>query len=455
MATYEATRQRHIEHLLPQIGEHFERVAWSAEYLRAERTARLRELVALAVQRSPWHRERLGQIDLSTLDAEDMRRLPVMTKDDLMGNFDAIVTDPEVRLADVNAHIAKLDGDAYFRDELHAVASGGSSGVRGVFVWGWDAWATVQLTAMRRSLLDRIGDHELASRPPVVMVVAAENATHFTSALAETFATGAVETHRFRIGLALQEIVAGLNAVSGDTLATYPSMLGHLVGESRAGRLRIEPRRILTMAEPLAPETRQAAEATWQAPVANMWGTSEAGVTAIGCFQGTGMHLSDDLVIVEAVDSDGDPVPAGVRSHKVYVTNLFNPLTPLIRYEISDEVMLLDEPCACGSVHQRIADIEGRNDDTFVYGGGVSVHPHLFRSILGREPAISEYQVLQTRAGAEIIVRADGPVDVESLNRKLQEALARSGCLEPAVTVTVVESIPRLATGKLKRFLSL
>jgi phenylacetate-coenzyme A ligase PaaK-like adenylate-forming protein len=144
-----------------------------------------------------------------------------------------------------------------------------------------------------------------------------------------------------------------------------------------------------------------------------------------------------------------------VRSHKVYVTNLFNPLTPLIRYEISDEVMLLDEPCACGSVHQRIADIEGRNDDTFVYGGGVSVHPHLFRSILGREPAISEYQVLQTRAGAEIIVRADGPVDVESLNRKLQEALARSGCLEPAVTVTVVESIPRLATGKLKRFLSL
>ncbi len=117
-----------------------------------------------------------------------------------MGNFDAIVTDPEVRLADANAHIAQLDGDAYFRDELHAVASGGSSGVRGVFVWGWDAWATVQLTALRRSLLDRIGDPELASRPPVLMVVAAENATHFTSAMSETFATGAIETHRFRVG---------------------------------------------------------------------------------------------------------------------------------------------------------------------------------------------------------------------------------------------------------------
>ena len=455
MEAYEATRQRHIEHLLPQLEEHFGRVAWSVERLHAERTARLRELIGIALERSAWHRERLRGVDLAALDADDLRRLPVMTKVDLMGNFDAIVTDPQVCLSDVNAHIATLESDAYFRDELHAVASGGSSGMRGVFVWDWEAWATVQLTAIRRSLLDRISDADLASRPLVAMIVAAENATHFTSALAETFATGAIETHRFRVGLPLEEIVTGLNAVGGDNLATYPSMLARLVGEARAGRLQIQPRRILTMAEPLLPETREAAEEIWEAPVANMWGTSEAGVTAIGCFKGTGMHLTDDLVIVEAVDSDGDPVAAGERSHKVYVTNLFNPIMPLIRYEISDEVTLLDEPCACGSVHQRIADIEGRNDDVFVYGNGVSVHPHLFRSILGRERAISEYQVQQTRAGAEIVVCADSPFNVDSLNCKLQEALARLGCPEPTVTVNVVDEIPRLATGKLKRFLVL
>jgi phenylacetate-CoA ligase len=148
-------------------------------------------------------------------------------------------------------------------------------------------------------------------------------------------------------------------------------------------------------------------------------------------------------------------VPAGVRSHKVYVTNLFNPLMPLIRYEISDEVTLLDEPCGCGSAHRRIADIEGRNDDTFSYPNGASVHPHLFRSILGREPAVSQYQVQQTRTGAAIVVCADGPLDLEGLARKLEEALAGSGLLEPAVSVSVIESIPTLATGKLKRFLTL
>jgi len=106
-------------------------------------------------------------------------------------------------------------------------------------------------------------------------------------------------------------------------------------------------------------------------------------------------------------------------------------------------------------VHQRIADIEGRNDDTFLYPEGVSVHPHLFRSILGREPAVSQYQVQQTRTGAAIIVCADGALDIGSLTRRLEKALAGAGCPEPTVRVSVVESIPTLATGKLKRFLTL
>jgi phenylacetate-CoA ligase len=85
----------------------------------------------------------------------------------------------------------------------------------------------------------------------------------------------------------------------------------------------------------------------------------------------------------------------------------------------------------------------------------VSVHPHLFRSILGREPAISEYQVQQTGDGAEIVCCAEGALDSAALSRKLEEALSRSGCHDPAVTVTRVAEIPRLVTGKLKRFLPL
>src|SRR6266436_5075795 len=65
------------------------------------------------------------------------------------------------------------------------------------------------------------------------------------------------------------------------------------------------------------------------------------------------------------VSSRGHPVPPGERADKIYVTNLFNHTLPLIRYEITDEVTLLDEPCRCGSGHRLIADPQGRLDDTF------------------------------------------------------------------------------------------
>jgi len=42
----------------------------------------------------------------------------------------------------------------------------------------------------------------------------------------------------------------------------------------------------------------------------------------------------------------GRPVPQGATSDKIYVTNLYNLAMPLIRYEITDQVRWLDEPCS-------------------------------------------------------------------------------------------------------------
>jgi phenylacetate-coenzyme A ligase PaaK-like adenylate-forming protein len=76
--------------------------------------------------------------------------------------------------------------------------------------------------------------------------------------------------------------VAGLNAYQPLALMGYPSMLVLLAAEARAGRLRILPRRITTTSEPLLPEVRQALTEAFCAPVANMYGTSEAGPVGVG-----------------------------------------------------------------------------------------------------------------------------------------------------------------------------
>ena len=158
---------------------------------------------------------------------------------------------------------------------------------------------------------------------------------------------------------------------------------------------------------------------------------------------------------MELVDVAGRPVPSGVRSDKIFMTNLYNHALPLIRYEITDELTALDEPCPCGSAFRRVGDPHGRLDDTFRYGGGVLVHPHVFRSPLSHCRSVVEYQVRQTARGAAIAVRVTEAFDGETLAGEIAAGLARLGVTDPEVTVTAVNHLDRQYSGKLKRFVPL
>jgi phenylacetate-coenzyme A ligase PaaK-like adenylate-forming protein len=455
MADYEMLRERHRAELMANLPAHIERLDWSAEQIREERERGLRQLLQVCLDRSPWHRERLAGVDPRQIGLDALEALPVMTKEDLMGNWDRIVTDPRLSLEAVEEHLERVSGDAYLLDHFHAVASGGSSGRRGVFVYDWQAWMIGYLGFVRMGARERMLGSALAQTPLVAATVAADKATHMTSAFGQTFSSPLIPVHRLPITLPLGQIVEGLNAIQPSVLNGYTSALCLLAHEARAERLRIAPRSVIATSEPLLPEMRLLLEETWNAPVGNWWGTSEGGPTGLSCGQGPGMHLCEDLMIVEPVSEEGSPVPPGVRSEKVYLTNLYNRTLPLIRYELTDQVLILEDPCPCGCAHRRIADIEGRHDDAFVYQGGLTVHPITFRSPLGRQRNIVEYQVRQRPRGAEIAVRTMGPVSVRAIEREIEAGLSALGLRDPSVTILPVTHLDRQASGKLKRFVPL
>jgi phenylacetate-coenzyme A ligase PaaK-like adenylate-forming protein len=451
MNDYETRRQLHMAYATTLAPRLIERLDWPAGRLAAHRVQRLRELVREAVERSPWHRERLAGVDLDRLDQDSLCELPAMTRSDLMGSFDRIVTDDRLSLSLVDDHLQTVTTGGYLLDGYTAIASNGSTGERGVFVYDWVGWATAWLSGVRSSLRARHADPELSSRPVVQAWVAAAHFTHGTAALGRTFNSPDVVTVRLPVTLATEDVVAGLNQARPDWLIAYPSALHVLAVEARAGRLRVAPRQVLACAEPLLPEIRAAAEEAWGVGVGNVWGASEAGVMAAPCDR-FGSHLNEDLVIVEPVDEDGRTVPPGERSAKVYVTNLFNRTLPLIRYEITDEVTVLPDPCPCGSAHRCIADVQGRLDDVFLYNGR-RVHPHVFRSALGRHAGVIEYQVRQTADGADVAVHCDARVDLERLGAELADALAGVGLAHPVVSVAAVERLERdPGAAKLRRF---
>jgi phenylacetate-coenzyme A ligase PaaK-like adenylate-forming protein len=459
--SYDDRSRQHQLRLWDFIGPALERIGWSDEQLRALREERLRGLLQRLRERSPWHARRLHGIDPAVADEADLSELPPMTKADLMANWDEIVTDPRLSLARCEVHLDRVSETgvpAYLDQEFHVVASGGSSGRRGVFVYGWDDWAHFYAGYSRwilrgLSLRGRPFDPGMSSG-----WVAARALTHASSAVVRTFlgsAAGGGEGGSFPVSLPLAEIVEGLNRRQPDILFAYSSALGLLAAEATAGRLRIRPIWVWAGAEPLLPDVAEAAERAWGRPVVNLYGTSDVGFMGSGCGVAPGIHLNEDMLIVEPVDREGRPVAPGACAAKAYVTPLLQSTLPVLRYELTDEVALLDEPCPCGSGMRRIADVQGRLDDCFQYAGGVSVHPHVFRSPLSREPGVLEYQVRQTGRGASILVRSAQAFDEAALLREIESGLRGVGLSNPDVSICVVTEIERVGMGKLKRFVPL
>ena len=452
-ASYEETRRRHFSYMMELMPQYVARLQWPRAKIDTQQTQALQELLSHARDHSPWHRERLSNLDLDRFGPPDLARIPPMTKHDLMGHWDAIVADPRCTSAAAEAHLTKLTADAYFLDDLHVIASGGSSGVRGVFVYDWHGWAASWVGVFRGIIASLQATGRTPSGP--LASVSAYVASHATSALTQSFSDPNRPTVRAPVTLPLDQIVEILNGANPSILHSYPSMLPALCEEARSGRLRVQPLLVISSSEPLLPEVRASAETTWGVPVLNFWAASESNGATFPCAVGSGFHIGEDLGIIELVDEGGSVVPRGQRSAKILLTNLHNRVMPLIRYEVTDEFQIAEAPCDCGSAYLKVADVQGRADDVFLYAGGVRVHPLNFRSVLGKQPSIVEYEVRQTERGAEVNVVGRSPINAEALRSALEVRLTDLGVATPHVIVRPVDRINRQSTGKLKRFIPL
>src|SRR5262249_973812 len=116
--------------------------------------------------------------------------------------------------------------------------------------------------------------------------------------------------------------------------------------EREQGRLRLTRLRGLTnTSEPLTPDARALIEAAFGVRVSDCYLTAECLALTTGCPVSGGAHVNSDLAMLEVVDDGYRPVPDGVAGSKVLVTNLYNLVQPLIRYEVGDVVTMSAAPC--------------------------------------------------------------------------------------------------------------
>jgi phenylacetate-CoA ligase len=133
-------------------------------------------------------------------------------------------------------------------------------------------------------------------------------------------------------------------------------------------------RRLIAIGEPTRDETLELLplpkqlEALWGAPIFSTYASTELATTFCECEARQGGHLRPELMVVEIVDEQGQPLPPGARG-EVVVTPLGVTGMPLVRFKTGDISFLIDGPCACGRTTPRLAPILGRKHQMLKYKG--------------------------------------------------------------------------------------
>jgi phenylacetate-CoA ligase len=189
------------------------RERWPRERLERFQQEHLAELARHAAAQSPFWRERLasGRLELS--------RLPVLTKSELMGRFDELVTDPRLRRDELLEHLGRIRDDTLYLGEYRVMTSSGSSGRKAMFVYDRAGWRGILAMFLRRS--DWVGLRPGLPRTKVALIGGGAP-THMSRRGARSLDVGVHRVLSLAATQPLAELVERLNAFQPGFLNIYP-----------------------------------------------------------------------------------------------------------------------------------------------------------------------------------------------------------------------------------------
>jgi phenylacetate-CoA ligase len=425
---------------------------WTVEQLRTHQRTRLAETLRFASEKSPFYaRFHRG------MENRPLEDFPILTKSILMENFDELITDRAVRLADVDAYLKQGDSSGMFRGRYIALSTSGSTGRRGVFLFSTAEWIDCLASISRPMKWAGVSPNPL--RPLRSTMLASTTSWHYSARVGQSLASRLLPTLRLDAGEPVESMVRRLNEWQPGVLAAYPSVLRQLADEQMAGRLHIAPRHCATSAEVLTVETRRRVQEAWGVRIFETYGATEYAPIAAECLAGR-RHLFEDGAVIENVDERGRPVPPGELGDRVLLTIFHRRTQPLIRYEISDMLRISSEACPCGRPFRCLEEIEGRQEDVLRFRSranrehAIAVHPNVFHRLLETVPAAG-WQVVHGDDG--ITVNLAGLRDeavVSEIEVDLRRLLENEGVEVPPIRINPVTELLRGKTGKAPLILS-
>jgi phenylacetate-CoA ligase len=404
----------------------------SFDAVRQEQWSRLKTLLALANDHSPYYR---GLFRHQGIRLDDIR------------SFEDLRFIPSLSKATVQQKASEIVCDNRKPEEGKANASGGSTGKPVQFFQDMEYWdrATAADWFVQSWWGIKPGDRTAS-------VWGADRDIQD-------------QTWRDKVySFLVQTRVCNAFAISTPRMEEFAAMLDgwqprHITGYSSAlevfaqfvlqrPHLKIRPLAIRATAEVLTPEARDTVERAFQSRVYNFYGSREINNLAAECPSGGGLHVNALGRYIEIVDEAGKPLPVGVPG-RVLVTDLTNSYMPFIRYEIEDVSSWTEGPCRCGRPFPLLSRIWGRSSDFIATPDGRMIHGEYFTHLFYDVPGVAFFQLKQTalREVSVSIVARPGADAARSITL-LRERMAKALGADVNLAIQIVDHIDRTASGK-------
>jgi putative adenylate-forming enzyme len=381
---------------------------------------RLANFIGHSIQHARFYRVHRGG---------DLASLPIVDKSMTLAQFEAFNV-RGISLADATAAAVAAEHSREapkgFDPALTAGLSSGTQGPRGVFLASSGeraTWAGILLgRTLDRTLLKDI----LTRRAPVrVAFFLRANSSLYT-----TLKSRRIDFRFFDLQQGAHVHAEALTLFAPDVLVAPASVLAWLAAESLAGRVPIEPRRVISVAEVLEPDDEQLIRRAYTQTVHQLYQCTE-GFLAYTCEHGV-LHLNEEFVHVEPEWLD-----ASHTRFTPIVTDFTRRTQMIVRYRLNDILRVHANPCECGRVTRTLAAIDGRLDDVLWLPSSdgsrlLPLFPDVLRHAVTRELAyVVDYRIEQHGDRLHLDLRGDA-ADYDALTRAIHKLVVGQGMQAPA-----------------------
>ncbi|WP_426670189.1 phenylacetate--CoA ligase family protein [Mucilaginibacter sp. McL0603] len=191
---------------------------------------------------------------------------------------------------------------------------------------------------------------------------------------------------------------------------------------------------------------------SWDIHLYSTYASTEMQTAFTECGEGKGGHYQPELVIVELLDENNQPVEPYTPG-EVTITTLGVEGMPLLRYKTGDICMYFDEPCACGRTSLRLSSILGRKKQMIKFKGTTLYPPALFDLLNEREEILDfVVEVYSNEIGLDQVLLYVLPIEnSEECDHRIRAYLQARLRVSPHIKYVTAEEIQKIQFSEASR----